>query len=75
MCCCFNYCINKLFLEHPHSVNMTYIQHCVFSTFIGNYFLMASIQAYTHGCIPYMFETSSSDSARDISEIIHLHRK
>jgi hypothetical protein len=67
--------IDKIFLEHPRSVNMNYFQHCCFSFCIGNYFLLGSIQAYIHGVIPCMFKTSSGDSALHISEIINSHKE
>lgn len=69
------YCINKLFIEHPHSVGMTYPQHCCFSFSIANYFLLASVQAYIHAIIPCMFQTSSSDCVNDINGIINSRKE
>ena len=62
-----NSIVDKIFLQHPRENNMTYIEHMCFSCSIGVYFLLGSCQAFCHGCIPYMFEKSSSE----ISECVY----
>ena len=62
--------INNLFLKHPRENNMTYIEHCCFSTSLGLTFFVGSIQAFCHGCIPALFETSSTDISRYVLESI-----
>ena len=51
-----NFYINKLFLEHPKKVNMTYIQHLNHSMSISKDMLIGSIKAAIHGLIPFFMK-------------------
>ena len=68
------YIIDKVFLEHPRNVHMSYMQHMYFSCSIGCYFCFGSCQACIHACFPFIFETSSQDCARSIYTLIKGHR-
>ncbi len=63
-------CFYNSFCKHPHEVGMTYMEHMFFSCNLSVRFFCASIQACIHSIFPSLFETSSTDYANNISEII-----
>jgi hypothetical protein len=60
----------QYFTEHPNLHNMTYIEHFCFSSYLGFQFLIAAIYAFIHAIFPFLFETTSTDYANLITNII-----
>jgi hypothetical protein len=60
----------QYFTEHPNLHNMTYIEHLCFSSYLGIQFSIAAICAVIHAIFPFLFETTSTDYAHLITNII-----
>jgi|TARA_Y100000389_G_C17468254_1_gene527744 hypothetical protein len=60
----------QYFTEHPNLHNMTYIEHLLFSSYLGIQFLIAATCAFIHAIFPFLFETTSTDYANLITNII-----
>lgn len=52
--------MNRIFLDHPRSVDETYFQHLVFAGTFGLKLLAAAFCALVHAIIPCMFEKTAS---------------
>lgn len=61
--------LNKLFNEHPHSVNETYWQHMVHATYFGSKMLFAGFACIVHAIFPFFFEKTGSKM------ITYLHNR
>ena len=61
-------CFKKLFIEHPASVNETYLQHLWFAVRYSAKLLLCSIAALFHAFFPFLFTTYAS------RKIEYLHR-
>ena len=62
--------INKLLLEHPKKINMTYTQHLNHSMSISRDMFIGSIKALIHGILPFLYETSSTDIINKYKDIL-----
>lgn len=60
----------QYFIEHPNLHNMTYIEHLLFSSYLGIQFSIAATSAFIHAIFPFLFETTSTDYANLITNII-----
>lgn len=58
------------FTEHPNANNMTYIEHLFFSSYLGIQFAIAATCAFIHAIFPFLFETTSTDYANAITNIM-----
>ncbi len=54
------------FIDHPASVNETYLQHAGFAFGFAARLFLASIAALIHAIIPSMFETTASRMIRQM---------
>lgn len=54
----------RLFTEHPASVNETYLQHLCSAMSFGIRMVVAGIACMIHGLLPAMFVTRGSDTIR-----------
>ncbi len=52
--------INKIFLDHPSSVDETYLQHARFAAHFALWLLLAAGAALVHALIPAAFEKTAS---------------
>lgn len=58
--------INRIFLDHPASVNETFVEHMAFAgTFSGKLFL-AGGAALVHAIVPCLFEKTASRIVADL---------
>ena len=62
--------INKIFFNHPRKVNMTYTKHMFTSLNMSHTFMKSSIKAFIHAFIPSLYETSSTDTIKELSKKI-----
>ena len=67
--------IYKLLTKHPKEVGLSYFQHLYISLSISINFFTASIKALIHSFLPFMFETSSSDTIKYLNLFITETRK
>lgn len=52
--------INRLFLDHPASVDETFFQHMAFALKFAALLFAAAGAALVHAFIPYLFEKTAS---------------
>ncbi|MEM6902993.1 MAG: DUF6356 family protein [Pseudomonadota bacterium] len=52
--------LQRIFLEHPGSVDETYFQHMRFAIWFAAKLLMAGFAALIHAFIPCLFEKTAS---------------
>jgi hypothetical protein len=56
--------LQRLFTEHPASVNETYLQHLRSAMCFGSAMVLAGIACMIHGLLPAAFITRGSDTIR-----------
>ena len=59
--------IKKLFTEHPHSRGETYFEHLICAAGYGLSMMVAGIAAIILSFVPFLFETTASDLAKEIT--------
>ncbi len=58
--------INRLFLEHPRSVNESYREHMGFAFWFALKLGGAALAALIHALLPFCFETTASRTIREL---------
>ncbi|WP_397542898.1 DUF6356 family protein [Roseovarius salis] len=58
--------IRKIFLDHPRSVDETYLEHAAFAGMFGARLLAAGCCALVHAIVPAAFETTASRMIADM---------
>ncbi|GGD80999.1 DUF6356 family protein [Croceicoccus mobilis] len=56
--------IERLFLDHPRSVNETYGEHFIAASGFGLAMIAAGMACLLHGLLPRLFVTTGSDAIR-----------
>ncbi len=56
----------KWFIEHPRSVNETYLQHFATATHFGLRLMAASLKCLLHALVPRLCERSASQSVQKL---------
>ena len=59
--------IKKLFTEHPHSLGESYLEHLICAAGYGSRMIFAGFAAIIHSIFPFLFETTASDLAKEIT--------
>ena len=59
--------IKKLFTEHPHSLGESYLEHLICAAGYGLRMIFAGFAAIIHSIFPFLFETTASDLAKEIT--------
>jgi hypothetical protein len=67
-----NYIVTILFLEHPQKNNMTYCQHMKRAWYMAYKMLLAFMGLFIHGLVPCVFETTGTDTIKDLSDYISV---
>ena len=68
--------INIYFFNHPRENKLSYMQHFVVSSTLSISFFIGSVKALIHAFIPYLFETSSTDTLRELQDFVdNVHKK
>jgi len=52
--------LNRLFLDHPRSVDESYLEHLAFATRFSMILLAAAGAALIHALLPFLFEKTAS---------------
>ena len=58
--------LRKLFLDHPWSVDETYLQHFAFALLFSIRLFGAAFAALVHALLPCAFEKTTSKTVRDL---------
>lgn len=53
--------IDRIFLEHPRSVNESYAAHFIFALSFSGQLLLAGLAALVHAFVPILFEKTASN--------------
>ena len=61
--------LRKVFLDHPASVNETYLEHLGSASSFGTRMIIAGLACLIHGLIPCWFERTGS------TQIVRLHER
>ena len=59
--------IKKIFTEHPHSLGESYLEHLICAAGYGSRMIFAGFAAIIHSIFPFLFETTASDLAKEIT--------
>ena len=59
--------INRLFLEHPHSVDESYAEHFKVAAGFGFRLIGAGFAALVHAVVPCLFEKTASAEIRRLN--------
>jgi len=60
--------ISRMFLEHPRSVNESYLQHMCFAAWFSSRLFMAAFAALIHSIFPNCFEKTASRITAELYE-------
>lgn len=63
--------IHRIFIQHPNSVDETYLQHAVFASKFAAKLAMAAGAAAVHAVIPALFEKTASRIVADLYHRTH----
>ena len=67
--------IAKLFLDHPKSVDETYLEHMGVATSFGTRMILAGLACLVHGLVPAWFTTTGSATIRELHRRMVTHRR
>ncbi len=63
--------INRVFLDHPSSVDETYLEHMAFAGKFSGKLALAAAAAAVHAVIPCLFEKTASRMIADMYAKTH----
>ena len=63
--------ISRMFLDHPRSVNETYLQHMAFAGWFASKLFAAGFAAAVHAIFPNCFEKTASSIIAELYERTH----
>jgi hypothetical protein len=67
--------LRSLFIEHPASVNETYLEHLLSALNFGAKMLAAGVACIVHGLLPALFVTRGSDTICALHERMVTKRR
>jgi hypothetical protein len=65
----------SLFIEHPASVDETYLQHFTSALSFGTKMIVAGVACMVHGVLPAVFVSRGSDTIRSLHERMVVKRR
>jgi Family of unknown function (DUF6356) len=65
----------SIFIEHPASVDETYLQHFISALSFGTKMVVAGIACMVHGLLPALFVTRGSDTVCALHERMVVRRR
>ena len=65
----------SIFIEHPASVDETYLQHFISALSFGTKMVVAGIACMVHGLLPALFVTRGSDTVCALHERMVVKRR
>lgn len=66
--------IARLFLEHPSSVDETYVEHMRFAAGFAGALFLAAMAALVHAVLPFAFERTASAAIDRLHYRMHNRR-
>ena len=57
----------KLFTDHPNEMDESYIEHLICASMYGVRMVFAGFAAIIHSIFPFLFQTTASDLAKEIT--------
>jgi hypothetical protein len=66
--------IARLFVDHPASVDETYLGHMAFAAWFSSRLFMAAGAALVHAFLPFLFETTASRIVQELADRTHNRR-
>lgn len=66
--------VNRMFLDHPASVDETYIEHLSAASGFGGRMILAGVACIIHGLIPGLFTHAASDQIRALCQEMESRR-
>lgn len=67
--------IRRLFLDHPASVNETYLEHLLGAMSFGIRMMLGGLACMIHGLLPAAFTTRGSDAIRVLHDRMVVNRR
>jgi hypothetical protein len=67
--------IDRFFLEHPKSVDETYVQHMRVASGFGARMLLASLACFVHAIVPGLFVRTGSATIIDLHDRMVASRR
>ena len=65
----------SIFIEHPASVDETYLQHFISALSFGTKMVVAGVACMVHGLLPALFVTRGSDTVCSLHERMVVSRR
>jgi|TARA_B110000495_G_C22819764_1_gene478528 hypothetical protein len=65
----------KLFTNHPHSIDETYLEHMICASSYGFKMIFAGFASIIHAVFPFLFETKASECAKQINKEVEQRKK
>jgi len=65
----------SIFIEHPASVDETYLQHFISALSFGTKMVVAGVACMVHGLLPALFVTRGSDTVCALHERMVVNRR
>jgi hypothetical protein len=65
----------SIFIEHPASVDETYLQHFISALGFGTKMIVAGVACVVHGLLPALFVTRGSDTVCALHERMVVSRR
>ena len=66
--------LRKLFTEHPHSVNETYLEHLGMAFYFSCRLIGGGIACLVHGLLPFFFVNTGSKTISTLYDQMVTHR-
>jgi hypothetical protein len=66
--------VNRLFLDHPASVEETYLEHLSSASGFGGRLILAGLACFLHGLLPCCFTRTASNQIRTLSQEMDSRR-
>jgi hypothetical protein len=67
--------LRSLFVEHPASVDETYLEHLISAVGFGTKMIVAGVACMVHGLFPAVFVTRGSDAICALHERMVMKRR
>ena len=66
--------VNRLFLDHPASVEETYLEHMATASGFGSRMILAGVACLIHGLLPFCFNHLASDQIQLLHQRMNERR-
>ena len=62
--------MKNIFMEHPHSIGESYIEHLKSAFFIGSRMILGGLACMTHAFLPFVFKKTGSNVLFNVSQYV-----